>query len=262
MSTLLNEILQENESSSCSSPTCTCRHCSALRNEMLQESESSTYHSPGCSCSQCVAAPNQRSGETLFTLEIGLPVSELASEFEAGSLRAKVRNCLIKFQKEHFRLSVRPAESFKEIVLEVPPQAVTNRLSGNRFRNRLGNYLKQCLGTRARVLVEGSMDKGKKVAISERVTVKGKPTMRFVDIRVVKGRQRVNIEAKKGGSRYHERQRLADADLRSSRRGSTLVVRNCPQNSTHPDCLRRRSRAKTVSKEFTMLGEILNEHEI
>jgi hypothetical protein len=264
MSTLLNEILQESESSSCSSPDCACKHCSDARNEISQESKSLSYHSPGCTCGYCLAGRNQRPGETLFTLEIGIPVSEMSSEFEVGSLRAKVRECLRKFQKIYFPLSVRPSENIKEIVLEVPAQVVTNRTSGNRFKNRIGNYLRQCLqGTKASVLIEGDRDKGnRKVSISERVTVNNKPRMRFVDVRVVRGREKVNIEAKKGGSRYHRHQRLGDADLKRTSRGSTLVVRNCPENSIHPDCVNLRNRGSQNKSEITLLNEILNEFEI
>src|SRR6185436_16179256 len=99
MSTLLNEILQESESTSCSSPACTCKHCSSTRNEILQKSESSSYHPLGCTCRYCMAARNQQlygqtKFETEFVFKVPVPVSELSSEFEIVTLTEQVQECL------------------------------------------------------------------------------------------------------------------------------------------------------------------------
>src|SRR6185503_3654101 len=97
--------------------------------------------------------------------------------------------------------------------------------------------------------------RGKKLSIGEKVKLKGKKkTMRFIDIRVVKGKDVVNIETKRGKSSY-KKQKARDQWLEGKGRGPTLVVRNCAKNSKHRDC------RDLKSGELTLLGEILNEFE-
>ena len=229
---------------------------SSILNEILQETESLTAYPRDkvCNCYQCIAERNQRMRQTAFIFEIQVPASELASEIEMESITEKMLRCLRQINS----VRILPSQKANEITLELQYDIQANKRAGDRFKDKIGRALRNCLAgsgvKRARVLIERDRTGGK---ISEKV----KKGVRFIDVRVINGKKVIaNIETKKGDSRYHPSQRDKDAQIRRRGRGPTYVVRNCPPGSTHPDC-RSRRRRKAVSRETTVLEEILTESE-
>src|SRR5207244_1841187 len=119
-----------------------------------------------CNCHQCVAERNQRMRQTAFVFEIQVPASELASEIEMESITEKLLRCLRQINS----VRILPSQKANEITLELQYDIQANKAAGDRFKDKIGRALRNCLAgsgvKRARVLIERDRTGGK---ISERV---------------------------------------------------------------------------------------------
>lgn len=162
--------------------------------------------------------------ETLI-LEIAVPGTEREFGFESelDAIGKRLQECLSKINIPGIKKTTVTRSKDAEIILEL--ETVTaNRRRGNLYRDKIGDALKQCSALFRSVKVEGASN------VDNRFSTKYGP--RYVDVRlvdVVSGKP-VNIEVKRGRSRYHATQKQKDTVIANTlKRGQTYILRGTPK---------------------------------
>lgn len=164
----------------------------------------------------------------VLILEISSPSFgyEFEVDRELDAIGKKIEECLAKTAIPGIKQNTVKRSKDAEIVMEldylVAPQVTKNRRRGNKYRDAIGSALMNCPDLFDLVKVEGAPN------VNNTITTKKGP--RFVDIRLVdkKTKKPVNIEIKRGKSRYHTAQRQKDAAIARQGKGQTYVVRGTP----------------------------------
>ena len=162
----------------------------------------------------------------LLILEISVPGKQFEFGFdrELDDIGKRIEKCLamsppIPGIKKNSVKRGKDAEIIMELDYLITPQVTINRRRGNTYRDAIGAALEKCNNLFASVNVEGAAGVN-----NRRVTGQG---VRYVDINLIdkKTNKPVNIEIKRGKSRYHRSQRKKDAALAARGKGTTYVVR-------------------------------------
>jgi hypothetical protein len=160
-------------------------------------------------------------------LEISVPRIKNESEFhfesELDAIGKRLQQCLSKMQIPGIRSTTVTRSKDSEIILEFETVTI-NRRRGNLYRDRIGDVLKNCSSLFRAVKVEGAPN------VNNRFDTK--PGPRYVDIRLldISSGKPVNIEVKRGGSRYHSLQKQKDTAIENTlKQGQTYVMRGTPK---------------------------------
>ena len=173
------------------------------------------------------------SPKQFLVLEISLPGNEyeFGHENELDAIGKRIRQCLDQAIIPGIKASKVARAKDAEIVLEldhfISPQVTINRNRGNSYRDKIGKALSQhCKGLFSNVNIEGA------AGVNNRLSTTPAAGPRFIDIRmtdITSGRP-VNIEIKRGNSRYHQSQKDKDAYIEKTlKKGQTYVVRGTPK---------------------------------
>lgn len=164
-----------------------------------------------------------------LVLEIHLAGNEyeFGYEYEVDDIGARLAACIKNAGIPGIKTNTVTRSKNAEIVLELEAAQVTvNKRRGDTYRDRVGFALRNnphCKGVFTNIKVEGEPGANNRI-----VTSKGP---RFVDIRMtdsVTGKP-VNIEIKRGNSRYHVSQKEKDFLIAKANKGQTYVVRGTPK---------------------------------
>lgn len=176
------------------------------------------------------------SKEYLF-LEISMTGldSEFGYVYELDAVGKRIEECLKKIAipgiKETTVKRSRDAEIILELELEAP-QVMLNRNRGNRYRDAIGLALEKCERWFTQVNVEGMEGVNNRIVTGVKSRAGNRD--RYVDIRLrdEKSGKMVNIEIKRGQSKYHDIQKRKDGWMERYRLGKTYVVRGTPARRT------------------------------
>lgn len=171
-------------------------------------------------------------GEVLQVPEVVvLELSPESLESEAGKwlkgLRDRILSCMQKAHIPGIRNIQATASKDAEIVLELerpnPQQVQRNKRRGNQFRNAIGAAMRNCPGMFGKVQVEGEPGFRNRVAVRQLGP-------RFIDTSFIdrSNGKRVNIEVKRGTSRYLVSQKQKDSAIEKMGMGPTFVLRGVP----------------------------------
>ena len=214
---------------------------SNLLEEIFREAGLGCTHA-GCQCLACSSEKSNRSETSVMqeilleafsekevvVLELSLPGQPYAPvpDRELDAIGKRLAACLAKAAIPGIRQTTVQKSEYAEIVMEVQyetwPQTTINRTRGNRLRDSIGEALEGCNRLFRLVKVEGQP------GVNNRFDTRAGP--RYVDVRVVdkKTGRTINIEVKRGNSRYNSRQKGKDQNLAGSGKGRTYVVRGTP----------------------------------
>jgi hypothetical protein len=172
----------------------------------------------------------------MLVLQISVPGNEYEYGYqnELDAIGKRIQECLDQATISGIKTNNVTRSKDAEIILEldyfVTPQVTINRRRGNSYRDNIGKALSQhCKGLFSNIHIEGA--KG----VNNRLSTSSASRPRFIDIRmtdVISGRP-VNIEIKRGGSRYHQSQKDKDSYIEKTlKKGQTYVVRGTPARRT------------------------------
>ena len=173
------------------------------------------------------------SPEQLLVLEISLPgrQNEYGYESELDAVGKRIQQCLNQINIPGIKANKATRSKDAEIILEldyfVPPQVTINRNRGNGYRDKIGTALSQhCKALFKNIKIEGA--KG----VNNRFSTTPALGPRYVDIRMtdIVSDKPVNIEIKRGNSRYHQSQKDKDTYIEKTlKKGQTYVIRGTPK---------------------------------
>ena len=168
----------------------------------------------------------------ILVLEISIPESKsyetgVGIDQELDAIGRRLQQCIATAQIPGIKKTIVTRSKDAEIVLElqhyISPTVTINRQRGNTYRDRIGEIFKKCDHLFKQIKVEGATN------INNRINTAHGP--RYIDIKmvdVISGKP-VNIELKRGQSRYHSLQKQKDALIHKTGKGQTYIIRGTPK---------------------------------